>query len=157
MKKFITAFEEGKVSLMYELIGECPSLMELHEAQALEDDWNYHLVLAEKYAAKGDMVNVVSSLEDFFQIKAKFFNIALVAQQAYISQLNRALRLDKSASLIENAIKQYLLFFAEDEYLDDFVERFLEKHSSVLDLSRLKKGDIDLFRPNMIIPEIVVK
>jgi hypothetical protein len=157
MKKFITAFEEDKVSSMYEMIGEHPSLMELYEAQALEDDWNDHLVLAEKYAAKGDMVNVISSLEDFFQIKAKFLNISMVVQQAYISQLNRALRLDKSVPLIENAIKQYLLFFGEDAYLNDFFELFSEKYASKLDLSRLKKGDINLFRPAMIIPEIVVK
>lgn len=155
IKRFTLAFEESKLASMYEMIGEHPSLMELREAKELEDDWNHHLVLAQQYASKADIINVIASLEDFFEIKAKFLNIAFVVQQAYISQLKRALGSNKSIPLIENAIKQYLVFFGEDEYINDFVEAFLAKHETTLELLKLQKGDINLFRPFMIIPEIV--
>jgi len=156
IKKFTLAFEESKLPSMYKMIGEYPSLMELSEAKDLEDDWNDHLVLAQQYASKADIVNVIASLEDFFEIKAKFLSIALVVQQAYISQLNRALRSSKSTLLIENAIKQYLVFFGDDEHINEFVEAFIEKYESKLELAKLPKGDIKLFRPHMIIPDIVV-
>ena len=155
MKKFIHAFENSDVSSMYTMMSENPNLIELSEAKGLEDDWSHHLILAEKFASKGDLVNVIASLEDFFQIKAKFLPIAHVAQQAYISQLYRAVRSAKAVPVIKSAIKQYLIFFGEDESIEEFIEHFCKHHKEKFDTSRLQKGDITLFRPSMIIPNIV--
>ncbi|PHR58870.1 MAG: hypothetical protein COA44_01630 [Arcobacter sp.] len=156
MEKFTHAFDEKDLSHMYELIGESPFLMELDEAKALEDDWQNHLLLAEKFASKGDIVSVIASLEDFFKIKAKYLSIALVLQQAYLSQLYRALASKKSKAILENAIKQYLVFFGKDELFEDFVEKFKKQENSNIELLNLQKGDINLFKPFMIIPDIVI-
>jgi len=156
MSKFTKAYDNNNLALMYEMIGEFPFLIELNEAKVLEEDWHNHLVLAEKFASKADVVNVVASLEDFFEIKAKYLSIALVVQQAYLSQLYRAIRSKKPQALIENAVKQYLVFFGKDEYIEDFVERFLKEYISVISIEKYQKGDIKLFKPFMIIPEIVI-
>ena len=155
LEKFTMAFASDDIALMYEMIGDHPFLIELKEAKALEEDWNYHLVLAEKYASKADVVNAIASLEDFFDIKAKFNAIAVVMQQAYISQLNRALRSKKSQFVIQNSIKQYLVFFGVDDHIENYIENYIEFFGSSFDLSRLEKGNIELFRPSMIILDIV--
>jgi len=155
MEKFSQAFEEKDLAQMYNMIGESPFLMELQEAKSLEDNWQHHLLLAEKFASKSDVVNVIASLEDFFEIKAKFLNIAIVVQQAYLSQLYRALLAKKSKLVLENAIKQYSNFFGVDEDLESFVEKFKEQEGSGIELANLQKGDINLFKPFMIIPDIV--
>jgi len=155
LEKFTLAFASDNMALMYEMIGEYPFLTELKEAKALEEDWNYHLVLAEKFASKADVVNAIASLEDFFEIKAKFISIAVVMQQAYITQLNRALRSNRSQSVIDNSIKKYISFFGLDDHIDNYIENYIVKFDSKFDTSRLQKGDIQLFRPFMIIPDIV--
>jgi len=156
MEKFIHAYEENDVASMYSMMGENPFLIELPEAQGLEDDWHHHLVLAEKFASKADLVNVVASLEDFFEIKAKHLPIALVVQQAYLSQLYRAIRSTKAVPVIKNAIKQYLVFFGQDGFVEEIVECFYKYHKEKFDISKLQKGDISLFKPFMIIPNIAV-
>ena len=154
-EKFNAAFDDEDMSLMYEMIGEYPFLVELKEAKSLEKDWNYHLVLAEKFASKADVVNVIASLEDFFEIKAKFIPIAVVMQQAYISQLNRALRSKKSRIVIDNSIKNYVAFFGVDDHIENYIENYIDVFKSNFNFSPLQKGDIHLFRPFMIIPDIV--
>ena len=137
------------------MIEEFPFLMALDEVKNLEDDWKHHRVLAEKFAVKADVVSVIASLEDFFDIKAKYLSIALILRQAYLSQLYRALRAKKSNQVLEKAIKQYLIFFGIDEALEVFVQNFRKDRSSSIELSNLQKGDINMFKPFMIIPEIV--
>ncbi len=151
LEQFSKAFASNDMALMYQMIGEHPFLVEMEEAKALEEDWHHHLLLAEKYASKADVVNTVASLEDFFEIKAKHLPIAVVLQQAYIAQLNRALRSKKSQTVVQNAIKQYVVFFG----IDDHIENYIEFFQADFDLSCLQKGDIKMFRPFMIIPDIV--
>jgi len=155
LKKFLFAYEEGDVSSMYSMMGENPFLIELPEAKALEEDWSEHLILAEKFAAKADVVNVIASLEDFFEIKAKYLPIALVMQQVYLAQMYRAVRSSKAVPIVKNSIKQYLVFFGEDDFIEAFVEHFCKHHKEKFDISRLQKGNINMFRPFMIIPNIV--
>jgi len=155
LEKFTLAFGREDMASMYEMIGEYPFLIELKEAKALEEDWNYHLVLAEKYASKADVVNAIASLEDFFEIKAKFMSIAIVMQQAYIAQLYRALRSKKSQTVIKNSIKKYVTFFGIDDHIENYIENYIVAFGVNCDLPRLQKGDIQLFRPFMIIPDIV--
>ena len=156
MKKFSLAIEEDNRSLVYSLIGEYPFLMEYGEAKKLEEDWKNHLELAQRYASKADIVNVIASLEDFFDIQAKFFSIALVLKQGYIVQINKAIQRKTGKIQIENAIKQYLLFFADDEEIKNVIDSFEKQYDSKINVSVLNKGDIQLFRPSMIIPRIVL-
>jgi len=156
MEKFTQAFDDNDLPRMYEMIGEFPFLMELQEAQSIEDNWKNHLRLAEKFASKGDIANVIASLEDFFTIKAKFLSIAFVFRQAYLSQLYFALRAKKPAKIVENAIKQYLVFFGEDEHVEILIQKLNKQEKVDIRLSSLQKGDINMFKPFMIIPDIVV-
>ena len=156
MRKFSLAFDENNISMMYTLIGEHPFLMEYTEAKKLEENWRNHLELAQRYASKADIVNVIANLEGFFDIKAKFFNIALIIKQSYIVQINKAISIKKDKIKIENAIKQYLLFFAEDEEIKNLLENFKRESDSKISIDKLSKGDIHLFRPSMIVPSIVV-
>jgi len=155
MRKFSLAHDENNVSLMYSLIGENPFLMQYPEAKKLEENWKNYLELAQRHASKADVSNVIASLEDFFDIKAKYFNIALVIKQSYILQMNKAIKSTRDKVQIENAIKQYLLFFGVDEEIKNLVETFISQYDSKINIEKLSKGDIHLFRPSMIILSIM--
>lgn len=154
-EKFTKALQVEDLPLMYELIGKYTFLRELPEAKSLEQKWNKHLILAEKYASNADVTNVISILEDFFEIRAKFNSIAVIMQQAYISQLKRALRSNRSQYAVENSIKKYLSFFGTDEHIENYIESYIETSGSTFDISGLRKGSIKEFRPSMIISDIV--
>jgi len=62
---------------------------------------------------------------------------------------------DKAVNIIENAIKQYVLFFGINDHIEYFYEKFAEKCESSLTLERLQKGNASQFRPTMIIEDIV--
>lgn len=153
--QFAQAFEREDIASMYEMIGKYPYLSENTEARALEKEWSKHLEVAEKYAAKADVQNVCATLKDFFEIKAKHAAIAVVIQQAYISQLHHSLRSNISVAAIEDGIKQYVAFFGIDDHIENFYEKFAQNRQTRLDISRLHKGSIHLFRPSFIIPDIV--
>jgi hypothetical protein len=155
LETFEVAFDNDDMNTMYKMLSEYPYLSERSEAQALESDWKYHLVLAQKYAAKADVINAVESLEDFFDIKSKQQSISVVMQEAYIMQIQRALRAEKPMLVIENAIKQYVLYFGVNDHIEHFYEKFIEKYETSLELRRLAKGDASQFRPTMIIEDIV--
>jgi len=155
LEKFEMAFDNDDMNVMYKMISEYPYLSELREAKALEDDWKYHLVLAEKYAAKSDAANAAEALKDFFEIKSKHQSISVVMQEAYIMQIQRALHSEKPRAIIENAIKQYVLFFGVNDHIEHFYEKLSLKHETTLELRRLQKGDASSFRPSMIIEDIV--
>jgi len=140
---------------MYKMLSEYPYLSELSEAKALESDWKYHLVLAQKYAAKADASNAAESLEAFFEIRSKAQSISVVMQEAYIMQIQRALRSDKSLDIIERAVKQYVLFFGINDHIEHFDEKLKAKYPESIELRRLQKGNASQFRPTMIIQDIV--
>ncbi|MDF1880673.1 hypothetical protein JHD50_05030 [Sulfurimonas sp. MAG313] len=156
IKSFLELYADRNLNAMYTCIAESPFLLELSEAKELNDDWNEHLNLAQKFASKADVVNVVASLEDFFDIKTKHLNIALVVQQAYIAQFYRGVRANKSQVMIENGVKQYLIFLGIDESIEEFVQAFKDKYPSTLDIQICEHGDINLFKPYMIISEIII-
>jgi len=155
LEEFELAFDDDNMNLMYKMLSEHPYLSELSEAQALESDWKYHLVLAQKYAAKADAINAAESLEAFFEIKSKAQSISVVMQEAYIMQIQRALRSDKSLDVIERAIKQYVLFFGLNDHIEHFDEKLKAKFPESIELRRLQKGNASQFRPTMIIDDIV--
>ncbi len=155
LEKFEVAFDNDDMNSMYKMISAYPYLSELSEAKALEDDWKYHLVLAEKYAAKADVFNAAGALEDFFEISSKHQSISVVMQEAYIMQIQRALRSEKPVNIIENAIKQYVLFFGINDHIEHFYENFSDKYTTQVELKKLQKGNAALFRPTMIIEDIV--
>jgi len=155
LETFEQAFDNDDMNSMYKMITQYPYLAELSEAQALESDWKYHLELAQKYAAKADVVNAAESLEDFFEIRSKHQSISVVMQEAYIMQIQRALRSDRSVETIDRAVKQYVLFFGINDHIEHFDEMFKKKHPNSTSLSQLQKGNASLFRPSMIIEDII--
>ncbi len=152
---FSDAFHLNDVPKMYEMIGKNPYLMERKEAKEIEGNWYAHLLLAEKFASRGDVSGVVSSLKDFFEIKSKYVSVAIVMQQAYMSQLGIALRTGKSEVLIARGLEKYIRLFGLDEHVENFLEKYEGKRGGVLHLSAMQNGDITLFRPSMIINDIV--
>ena len=76
-------------------------------------------------------------------------------QEAYIMQIQRALRSEKPVNIIENAIKQYVLFFGINDHIEHFYENFSDKYTTQVELKKLQKGNAALFRPTMIIEDIV--
>ena len=155
MQSFTKAFEENNIAAMYELIGEYPYLTDLPEAKVLEDEWDEHLQLAEKYASTGDVVNATAALEDFFDISAKFLPIANVLKQAYMFQLARVLRNQKHLFHVTGGIRQFVAFFGIDDNLKELIEQLNRFDNVNIDVEGMHCGDISRFTPSMIIPDIM--
>jgi len=155
VSEFMKAFSNENIPLMYELISKYPYLIHEKEAKALENNWNEHLILAQKYASKADIVHVVAVLEDFFEIESKYLSISLLMQEAYIAQMSRALRAGASDIVLEKAIKKYVLFFGINDHIEVFNELFFKKSNSKVELENLKQGQSERFKPSMIIMDIL--
>jgi hypothetical protein len=82
--------------------------------------------------------------------------IATSVAWCYITQLDRALKSKAEQKIIENGIKNYMLYYGLTGQITTFFEQFLKSYPQTkLNLESQKQGAIENWRPPMMVKSIL--
>jgi len=155
-QKFFKAVEEGDFVSAYNILSTDDELQDSEDGKRLQEEWNEDLVKANEYALTGDVKTLNKVLEKYMKISSKNNALANIYGWCYIAQLEEAVEQKKSQALIENGIKNYILYFGLQEQIVSFFHIFKEQYpKSKLNLDLQTKGSINMWRASMIVKSIL--
>ncbi|WP_294963113.1 hypothetical protein [Sulfurimonas sp.] len=155
-QKFYNAIEEDNIEIAYNILSINEELQESEDGKKLQSKWNKDLQKSNEYALTGNlkMLNVV--LEKYMKISSKNNALANIYGWCYMCQLEKAIEMKKEQSIIENGIKNYILFFGLEEQIESYYQLFIKSYpGSKLSLELQTKGSIDMWRASMIVNSIL--
>ncbi|MFT7859688.1 MAG: WD40 repeat domain-containing protein [Sulfurimonas sp.] len=150
-QKFYLAVKANNLADAYDAMAALEELQETEQGKKLQRQWNDDLSIANTYAVNGDVLGVKKALDKYMDIHSKYMALATVFSWCYISQLESAVNRKIKQSSIETGIKNYLSLFGETDQIDNLYETFKENYPETkLNLERLQKGSLSLWRPSML-------
>jgi hypothetical protein len=154
-QKFFNAVSAKDYVLAYNLMEDSEDLQETVDGAKLQKRWMDDLNEAYAKAADGDIEAIKEIMRPYMKIRSKYRALATLFAKAYISQLEKAIMEKSEKTIIENGIKNYVLAFGVDDLIENLFEYFLQEYKDTkLNLDRLVKGSINMWRPSMIVDSI---
>lgn len=155
-QKFYNALKDGDLIQAYLHLDSSSELKESEDGKRLqkqfEDDWNK----AKTYASSGDIKGIKNTLNKYMEISSKNISLAKIFAFCYIVQLKEALKNKEDKIIIENGIKNYIMYFGLKKQIVKFFEIFKKYHKdSKLSLELQTKGSVDVWKPSMIVDSIL--
>lgn len=155
-QKFFNAIEEGDNATAYNLLSINTELQESEDGKILQKEWNDDLIKANEYALEGNVKKLNEVLKKYMKISSKNSALANIYGWCYMAQLENAVKNGKNQVLIENGIKNYILYFGLQDQIESFFHIFKQKYPrSKLTLDLQTKGSIDMWRASMIVNSIL--
>ncbi|MEA2092049.1 MAG: WD40 repeat domain-containing protein [Campylobacterota bacterium] len=155
-QKFFNAIEEGDVASAYNFLSVSDELQDSKDGKKLLQEWSDDIVKANEYALDGNVKEVSSILNRYMKISSKNSALANIYGWCYIAQLEDALEHKKEQSVIENGIKNYILYFGLQEQIESFFNIFKKNYpKSKLNLELQIKGSANMWRTSMIVESIL--
>jgi hypothetical protein len=96
----------------YHILESYPDLMILPWAQELENQWQEKLQLCEKYAIKGDIISIKTTLENLMNLPGRYERIGNILRMAYQIQLKTLL--SKKLKKFSMGVTNYCMLFGVD-------------------------------------------
>jgi hypothetical protein len=153
---FSNAVRDKNLDVIYELLSKYEELLDTEDGKLYSERWNESFENAKKYAAEGDVNGLKKEMETYLKLNSKTMSIATLFSWCYISQLENALRGNRVQKDIEKGIKNYFLYFGEQEQIFKFFDLFKRYYpDSKLNLEHLHKSSLNLWRPAMIVESIL--
>lgn len=154
--KFYTAVKENDIVTAYNILDTSDALQYTTEGIKLEEIWENDYTMANKFAAKASVEGVKNTLEKYMNIKSKYMAVATAISWCYITQLNSALKNKIDKKIIENGIKNYVLFYGLTDQITTFFNVFSKEHSDTkLVLESQVQGSMESWKPSMIVNSIL--
>jgi len=155
-EKFFDAIKANNIVAAYKVLDKFEDLQNTPEGEKLQLEWDAALTQAEQYASMADALGVKKAFEPFMKISTKYVAMATIFSWCYITQLENALRSGEEQHKIENGIKNYVHYFGLQDLIESFYAQFKIKYpTSVLNIERLPKGSLSMWRPAMIVSSIL--
>jgi len=155
-QRFYNAIKEEDIATAYNLLSMDDDLQDLDDGQKLQQEWNDDLSLANEYALSGNVKEINKILKKYLKISSKNNALANIYGWCYMAQLESAVKNKKDQSLIENGIKNYILYFGLQDQIESFFHIFKKNYpNSKLNLELQTKGSISMWRPSMIVKSIL--
>ncbi len=153
---YLNALRDENLELIYNLMMQYESFQEMDESVKYIRMWEEAEQSARRYALRGDVMGMKKVLEPFMKIESKIMPIANLFSLCYITQLENAIKSKEKQSVIEKGIKNYLIYFGEQEQILNFFRIFKKYYpESKLNLEKLHHGTISHWRPAMIVNSIL--
>lgn len=154
--KLYDAVKRSELADIYKIIDTNDTLSDTPEAKKFNKLWFDDFELAKEYAYNADTIGIDGIFEKYKNIPSKYFSISSVYALAYITQIERAVKINKEKTTIEKAIKSYILYFGADDYILSTFDLFYEKYDNVkMDVESLRKGSKKQWRPSMRVENIL--
>ncbi len=155
-QKFFNAIEDEDIILAYNLLDISPALQESEDGKKLQNQWEEDIFKAYGYANNADVDALKTVLEKYLKVKSKNIDIANVMSLCYISQLHKVLEDNVEQKIIENGIKNYILYYGQTEEIKDFFVLFQAQYPETkLNIESQTHGSMGNWRPSMIINSIL--
>jgi hypothetical protein len=155
-QKFFNAIEENDLTSAYNLLSTDDELQNSQDGKRLQQEWNDDLVQANEFTLKGDVKELNKILSKYMKISSKNNALANIYGWCYMAQLEDAVKRKKEQAVIENGIKNYILYFGLQEQIVSFFHIFKKQYpKSKLNLDLQTKGSIDMWRASMIVKSIL--
>lgn len=154
--KFENAIKDDNLEIAYNLLDNCDKLKETQNGKLLDKQWQDDKSRATIYISKADAIGLKNLLLKYINIKSKLSAIASMTSWCYIVELNRTLRDSPNQKILENGIKNFLLYFGQTEEFNNFFEHFLKIFPQTkLNPSSLPHGSLDGWKSSMVVKSIL--
>jgi len=154
-QKFFNAVSAKDYVLAYNLMEASEDLQETVDGAKLQKRWMDDLNEAYSKAVDGDVEAIKEIMRPYMKISSKYRALATLFAQAYIAQLEKAINDKVAKPIIESGIKNYVLAFGVDDQIENLFGYFSKEYKDTkLNLDRLVKGSIKMWRPSMIVDSI---
>ncbi|MDD2267169.1 WD40 repeat domain-containing protein [Sulfuricurvum sp.] len=120
----------------YHILDSYPELMILPWAQELEYKWQEKLLLCEKYAVRGDIVSIKTTLENLMNLPERYERIGNILRMAYQIQL-KVLQSKKQTTFSSGVVNYCKLFGVDTEIRHLLKKAKKENLATELDPSQL--------------------
>ena len=155
-QKFFNAVQENDMTTAYNMMALSEDLLETHDGEILQKEWNTDVSMANKYASTGNVAGIYTTLKKYIKIESKYMALATIFGWCYIVQLETALQKNIKQNDLEKGIKNYILSFGIQDQIEDFFVLFKNKYpNSKLNFELLQKGSLSMWRPSMIVKSIL--
>ena len=155
-QKFFDAVKDGNIADAYNILSLNEDLEETKDAKLLIKQWNDDLSIARSYAVFGNATEIKKALSRYMTISSKLASIGTILSWCYVIQLEKAIKEEVKQSVIEKAIKNYMLNFGFQEQIENLFELFKIKYpESKLSLEYLTQGSLSMWRPSMFVSSIL--
>ncbi len=143
-------FAQKNYAAIYRILEQHPELEETKIVQNLEEAWQKVVMRAEKAASLGDVAEMKRIFAPFASLSQKRRKMVSLLKQAYLVQIESALRDVNSAHA---GIRRYLELFG----MDDEMESWLVEHrmrDKFTDMEPKEEKDVDIGSlPEKIVPQ----
>nr|WP_321265698.1 hypothetical protein [uncultured Sulfurimonas sp.] len=155
-QKFYNAIEEEDNITAYNILSISDELQESEDGKKLQQNWNDDIALANEYALSGNIKELNKILLKYLKISSKNNALANIYGWCYMAQLESAVKSKKEQVVIENGIKNYILYFGLQDQIESFFHIFKKNYPDTkLNLELQTKGSINMWRPSMIVTSIL--
>lgn len=155
-QSFFIAAKANDLITAYNLLAKSEELYDTDDGKRLLEKWNEDLSKANAYASEGSVEGVKKILLPYMKISAKFMALANVFSWCYMIQLEKGIRKKLPKKIIEDGIKHYVLMFGVQEQIEGFFTIFQKYYPDTkLNLEKLRKGSLSMWRPSMIVKSIL--
>ena len=155
-QQFFNAVNNDETLIAYKLLDAHEILLKSPDGIKLQKLWDEDITIADSYASQGNTLGIKDTLKKYLKIDSKKMVIATLVSWAYITQLEKAIKLNTASDILENAIKNYILYFGLNGSILMFFEIFKIKYTDTkLNLESLAQGSENAWRPSMIVKSIL--
>lgn len=155
-QKFFKAIKDGDIVAAFNMLDLSDDLQLTDDGKELQNQWNKDLSTANSFAEEGDVRGIENTLKNYMNISSKQMSIGSVFGWCYMVQLEKSVDSNEDQDYIENGIKNYILNFGLQDQILSFYEFFKSKYpASKLNFELLTKGNLNMWRPSMIISSIL--
>jgi len=161
-QKFMKVYESKTYEKAYALLDENPFLIELSEAEELEEKWKKLVEKSEEFAFKGDIKAIKETMGSFFLFPTRANRIGTLLKTAYLVQIKKYASSSKltNADIIK-ALNLYITLLSYDNEIEVIIKKLKKLRSLDLHLGEnqmeIKDDDVWLIRSNGNLPHLIFR
>ena len=154
--KFYAAIKEDDITGAYNILALNEDLQNTQDAKRLQKEYNDAVAIANEFALDANIKEVNRALEKYMKISSKNSALADIYGWCYMVELEKAIEEKKEQNIIENGIKNYILYFGLQDQIVSLFNIFKDNYPQTkLNLELQTKGSKSMWRPSMIINSIL--
>jgi len=155
--KFYAAIKEDDITNAYNILALNEDLLSTQDGIRLQKEYNDAVACANEFALDANIVEVNKILEKYMKISSKNYALAGIYGWCYMVELEKAIEDKRDQSIIENGIKNYILYFGLQDQIVSLFNNFKENYPQTkLNLEMQTKGSRNMWRASMVVNSILV-
>ncbi|MCK9492347.1 MAG: WD40 repeat domain-containing protein [Sulfurimonas sp.] len=154
--KFYAAIKEDDTTTAYNILAQNEDLQSTQEGKRLQKEYNDAVATANEFALDANIKEVNRVLEKYMKVSSKSSALADIYGWCYMVELEKAIEEEKEQVIIENGIKNYILYFGLQDQIESLFNIFKDNYPQTkLNLDLQTKGSKSMWRSSMIVNSIL--